>query len=74
MLSINAFQGSGKTYTIGGGLEFVDTFDDETSGIIPRAIAQIFDTIKVKRFLSFRSRAVRGDRGDSCVFIKNCQQ
>ena len=39
-------QGSGKTFTIGGGN--IATQTEEEFGVIPRAVKQIFDTIQVR--------------------------
>ena len=39
------FQGSGKTYTVGGGN--MNSFTEEEYGIIPRALKDMFDYMQV---------------------------
>ena len=39
------FQGSGKTYTMGGGN--MNSFTEEEYGIIPRALKDMFDYMQV---------------------------
>jgi hypothetical protein len=41
-------QGSGKTYTIGGGN--ISPVTEDEDGIIPRAVRQMFDTLSVSFF------------------------
>ena len=45
MCSVSHFQGSGKTFTIGAGNIASQT--EEEFGVVPRAIKDIFDIIKV---------------------------
>lgn len=48
-------QGSGKTFTMGGG--DISAQDEEDFGIIPRAIHEIFDLVQVT-FMFFKDEKI----------------